>query len=373
MGVKGSKEESAQPATVERVDENFMKKYDKKGRVIEITSNENVIESRKYDDERRIIEIKKNGKVFEVKYDERGEREERERMLRERDIERNEGIELILRKIHEKDNQNQPKSFKLNANDKTLINYAIDTINKNSKDCKLKPVVDKVNNKVYYPDYEKIKHYINFIDDLQSKKLGPKYSDFPIDISYGTFFGQYGLEHDRSDEYAYIIAFLLGCKDFIGTTKCAYSSSSDFLDNVGKSYNWYQVMSIIVNYLNDKNKEEKLLYVASPDPYPDFMNHNKEVCGKKHKNDSPYHPIFSLSGNDANDEKNSHKNSHKHIIITLMATLLFIILSNMLTYGFTNSIFKITINNEGNPSEIGILLHALVFFGLFYICYSLVK
>jgi len=330
MGDKPYKESQQQTET-DAVAE-VMIPDDKGGKTIQVIENGKVVKSTTYDNKGRVIEVIENGKVVR------------------RDV------------------------YKLNANDTELINYAIDTINKHSKDCKLKIVVDKVNNKVYYPDYEKIKHYINFIDNLQSKKLGPQYSDFPIDISYGTFFGEYGLGNNRSYEYTYIIAFLLGCKDFIGATKCAYNSRSDFLDNLGNSYSWYQVMSIIVNYLNDKNKDEKKLYVASPDPYPNFMNHDKKICEKKHKNDSPYHHIFSLSANDVIDEqKNNQKNSHKHIIMTLMATLLFIILSNMLTYGFTNSIFKITINNEGNPSEIGILLHAVLFFGLFYICYNLIR
>jgi len=328
MGDEPSKESQQQTET-DAIVEHIT--YDDKGdKTIEVIEKGKVVKSTKYDNKGRVIEVIENGKVV------------------------------------------QSNVYKLNANDNESINYAIDTINKHSKDCKLKIVVDKVNNKVYYPDYEKIKHYINFIGDLQ---LGHQYSGFPIKyIPYGTFFGQYGLGNNRSYEYTYIIAFLLGCKDFIGATKCAYNSRSDFLDNLGNSYSWYQVMSIIVNYLNNKNKDEKKLYVASPDPYPNFMNHDKKVCEKKPKNDTPYHHIFSLSANDVIDEqKNSQKNSHKHIMMTLMATLLFIILSNMLTYGFTNSIFKITINNEGNPSEIGILLHAVVFFGLFYICYNLIR
>jgi hypothetical protein len=47
----------------------------------------------------------------------------------------------------------------------------------------------------------------------------------------------------------------------------------------------------------------------------------------------------------------------------LLAALLFYILSNQITYNFTNSVFG-HIANSGCPTQFGVMVHTLVFAGV---------
>jgi uncharacterized integral membrane protein len=65
------------------------------------------------------------------------------------------------------------------------------------------------------------------------------------------------------------------------------------------------------------------------------------------------------------------KHQYKCLIKACIATLLFLILSNQQTYEFTNKF--ISTLTSSCPSEVGNMIHAVVFFVLFYALMRLVK
>ena len=163
----------------------------------------------------------------------------------------------------------------------------------------------------------------------------------------GNFFGKYG--HDKMSgmyEYAYIIAFVLGCKDFIGMHKCLYNSHSGFND-----YTWYGLLQHIVTFSGFK---------PLSDPYPDFMTYPDEKVLDKNLCDEKVKLSVSVP------KEESPKVVDNHILYISIAALLFMILSNQYVYNLTNQLGGFTMGEHG-PSEIGVVVHGLVFFGLLFL------
>ena len=165
----------------------------------------------------------------------------------------------------------------------------------------------------------------------------------------GNFFGKYG--HDKMSgmyEYAYIIAFVLGCKDFIGKHKCLYNSNSGF-----DSYTWYGLLQHIVDFSGFK---------VLSDPYPDFMTYpddkvlDMKLCSKNSS--------FNTSSNFVESNVDIHKSNP--LLYAGIIALLFMILSNQYMYKLTNKLGGFTMGENG-PTEIGVLVHGLVFFVLFFL------
>jgi hypothetical protein len=196
------------------------------------------------------------------------------------------------------------------------------------------------------------------LDDLNKKdeiftnidliQLGQNPPGIKLNQIRGNFFGKYG--HDKMSgmyEYAYIIAFVLGCKDFIGMHKCLYNSHSGFND-----YTWYGLLQHIVAFSGFK---------PLSDPYPDFMTYpddkvlDMELCDKKVKLSVSEPKVESV------DERNKN-----NIFYISIAVLLFMILSNQCVYDLTNKLGGFTMGEHG-PTEIGIVVHGVVFFGLFFL------
>lgn len=147
------------------------------------------------------------------------------------------------------------------------------------------------------------------------------------------------------EESQYIIAFLAGKKDFILNNKCVYNK----IDDSGLTY--YQLMSKLVKqYINNES-------LMSSDPCPEINTDNvRKSCNQ------------SMSVENYEPRK---KHQYNYLLKACIATLLFLILSNQQTYEFTNKF--ISTLTSSCPSEVGNIIHALVFFVLFCALMRLVK
>jgi len=166
----------------------------------------------------------------------------------------------------------------------------------------------------------------------------------------GTWFGV-----DQREESTYIIAFLLGDKDFIYKNRCMYNMMSDS----GMTY--YQLL-------------KNFLPFDGTDPYPGFDKLDLDSCFNPPPS-SPCPPCpspYNQPLRNQTDKAMSKKSDYNCIFKVTIATLLFIILSNQKVYEFTNKLFP-TLLPSSCPSEIGNILHAVVFFLLFYVLLCLIK
>jgi hypothetical protein len=147
-------------------------------------------------------------------------------------------------------------------------------------------------------------------------------------------------------EAQYIIAFLAGKKDFMLKNKCVYNQIDD-----SSKLTYYQLMSNLVK--KNINNES----VMSSDPCPEI---NTDV-------------VRASCNQSMSIENYEPRKQHQYncLIKVCIATLLFLILSNQQTYEFTNKF--ISTLTSSCPSEVGNMIHALVFFILFYALMRLVK
>lgn len=164
----------------------------------------------------------------------------------------------------------------------------------------------------------------------------------------GSWFGN----ASSQKEAQYIIAFLLGKKDFMMyknkdiDNKCVYNQ---IYDDSGMTY--YQLMSKLVKqYINNES-------IMSSDPCPEI---NTDAVRKSCNQ--------SMSVENYEPRK---KHQYNYLLKACIATLLFLILSNQRTYEFTNKF--ISTLTSSCPSEVGNIIHALVFFVLFCALMRLVK
>lgn len=341
-------------------------------------------------------------------------------------------------------------ALKRHQNDHGIFKYNIDDIEMHIEG--IKRINEYSSCNIEISQLDNIRPYLEFIHALEKMDGSPLLVDFPLHSTYGTFFGPYGHKGlTYTLEYAYIIAFLLGCKDFIGAHKCVYHSPSNVTkDDDPQPLKWYEVMSAIVEFIN----KEMDINDASVNPFPEYMNYpedkvNKDVCkpisllGKKSFkcmkgfDDGQYCLKFEQEPNEeqgryktfeecqehclpeihykcegngctqttdkidqinvfgtkeecvykcmnkqtltleASDNQtynhNHNKKINKYMVLIVIAALLFVILSSKMVYFLTNSLFGITTDQNGSPSEAGILLHAIVFFGILYAVYKLIK
>jgi len=240
-------------------------------------------------------------------------------------------------------------SYRYNISD---IELHIDAINLINNLCKTSYSIDDITDK------DEIFRNIDLI------QLGENPRGIKLNHINGNFFGKYG--HDNMNgmyEYAYIIAFVLGCKDFIGMHKCLYNSQSGFND-----YKWYGLLKHIVEFSG---------YKEISDPYPDFMTYpydpknNIQVFDKKLCNDEKENKKNSKEEYKEEYKEEEYKEGYnvdskddsKSVFYIAIAGLLFIILSNKFMYKLTNKLGGFTMDENG-PTEIGIVVHGLVFFGV---------
>lgn len=166
---------------------------------------------------------------------------------------------------------------------------------------------------------------------------------------------QYQLNHQSTwfeaeplVESQYIIAFLLGAKDFIKNNKCIYNMIND-----GKTTYYQLLKNMVLDY--NKSSADKSV---NPDPCPEIdTDLVRASCNQS----------MSIENYESRTKKSSYC-----IFKVAIATLLFIILSNQKVYEFTNKLIP-TLLPSSCPSEIGNILHAVVFFLLFFVLLKLIK
>jgi hypothetical protein len=184
-----------------------------------------------------------------------------------------------------------------------------------------------------------------FIDNLESQNQA---SDL---------FGGVTINNDV-DQYAFILAFLLGNIDFIKKYKCTFNAPYTFLDgNVQTHTSQYNYMKMVVNASNSLNKTN-----LNSDP---FLNFDKfaDDCDNSEKKKTKKKTNF---GDTTNINKNVASNISNDLLLCGIASLLFMLLSNHLAYKGTNILGGLTLNKDDCPSDLGIIIHGVVFFGLFF-------
>ena len=183
-----------------------------------------------------------------------------------------------------------------------------------------------------------------FIDNLESQNQA---SDL---------FGGVSINNDV-DQYAFILAFLLGNIDFIKKYKCIFNAPYTFLDgNIQTHTSQYNYMKMVVNASNRLNKTN-----LNSDPFLNFEKfandcNNSENKTKKKSN-------FGDSSTNVNVNKNVVSND---LLLSGIASLLFMLLSNHLAYKGKNILGELTLNKNDCPTDLGIIIHGVVFFGLFF-------
>jgi hypothetical protein len=178
----------------------------------------------------------------------------------------------------------------------------------------------------------------------------------------GTWFGVEPLK-----EAIYIIAFLLGAKDFIKNNKCKYNMISD---NSGGTY--YQLLKNMVIGYNRLSGDNSI----NPDPSPEIDTDlvRASCLSPSPPSPSPTCPPCPQSEQSSRNQTSSYKapSNYNSFIRVIIASLLFIILSNQKVYEFTNELIP-TLLPSSCPSELGNIFHAFVFFLLFYVVTKLIK
>ena len=215
------------------------------------------------------------------------------------------------------------KRFQLSKND--IYNDEDKGVNSNTK-----YILDQIgiDSSVIYTD--SFRKMIGIIDEYQ------------LSSQEGNWF-----RHVSSQEEAqYIIAFLAGKKDFMLKNKCVYNQIDDT-----SNLTYYQLMSNLVKkHINNES-------LMSSDPCPEINTDAVRTSCNQAMTVENYEP--------------RKKHQYNYLLKAFIATLLFLILSNQQTYEFTNKF--ISTLTSSCPSEVGNIIHALVFFVLFCALMRLVK
>ena len=252
-------------------------------------------------------------------------------------------------------------TFRINPRDTDNIKNALKYINQFSDDCSF-TLADL--NEAHWK-------MIEVIDKIQLthppagfyEKTGINLNGAPMGNWFDTEFSQ------GVSEAAYILAFILGCKTFIGQRNCVYGSNSGFADKNG-GLTWYQMLGAISSYIGQG---------LNSNPFPDYMNYDKvdshfctvskkalqsvdscQDCLKKCKPmqethvDCPAPPATSDSDH-----------LYRRLLYVSIATLLFMILSNHRVYELTNKMFDTLDNNS--TTLLGLVVHGCIFFLLFFV------
>ena len=220
-------------------------------------------------------------------------------------------------------------NYKVDVNDSGMWQQGLKLI---SSDCNLSLSVDDLYDQ-YLPYLKRIDKYET---DLQHTLFEVEFSEHVL-------------------EYAYVLGFLLNCKEFIGNNKDAYKQ---IVDNQKTAY---ETMSELVKEVNNKNSSLKK--VVSSDPYPDYLSHGnpkpvKPICPKCKKCE----PCKQFKDSKSSDPK---FNLNKNLLVCGIIALLFIIFSNKLVYQATD--YLTSVSFDDCPTNIGILIHSLVLFCVFFL------
>jgi len=224
--------------------------------------------------------------------------------------------------------------------DEMYINMALTDIHNECPDINLQ-----------YKSFEAIPQYRAFsilIDQVQLKNTPADFKSL-IDLDTfvtGSFFNS-GF-NDMLQESKYIIAFIVGCKSWILKRKNAYLRDSGMSTDLnGNSLTNYQLMSKLAQLTNMNNPS---LPPIDINPCPELLEQSLSM---------------RLKATDIPDNKPLQKDWTMHQLLCVgVATVLFLFLSNSYLYKLTG---KITGDSNGCPSFVGNLLHACVFFGLYFV------
>lgn len=226
-------------------------------------------------------------------------------------------------------------SFKLIATD-TIKYDALNTLKEYDNKCKLPSDLDK-----YLPFWQ-------YIDNEQVTKQSGQF--FPT-------------SNDPSVEWIYIMAFVFGCKDFIKNNIDVYKKASD-----KDGQNWYERMKDLVLRFKTGAKLNKTNYEwlndLKLDPCPKFPECYE--CPKCPK--CPKCPEPKKSFKDTNQTNNCDKPNY--LLYTGIATVLFLLLSNQMVYDLLNQLFKVSLNKYDCPTQVGNIIHAILFFIMFYLVFK---
>jgi hypothetical protein len=87
---------------------------------------------------------------------------------------------------------------------------------------------------------------------------------------------------------------------------------------------------------------------------------------KNNKNNNKKTSLSEGENTDSGNEQQYKLSTNKQLLIVGIASLLFVLLSNHLAYKGTNMLGGFTLNQNDSPSDLGIVIHGVVFFGLFF-------
>ena len=231
-------------------------------------------------------------------------------------------------------------SFKFSANDGDRIKEGLQMIN------------DECGTNYNLASIRGMEAYISNVSTVQN---GGYVENLNLPSVHGTFFGNQGhrTAGDYGAEYAYILAFGLHCKDFIGKYKCIYHYNKNAF-----GMSMYSVLGKIAGVSG-----------LNPDPYPDYVDYpedkvNHLVChdplNKEKKNPK------ILKGTPPNDYTDPV--SDKMLLYyASIASMLFIIYSCEFLYKGTNMLGGFTLDEKGCPTTVGVLVHGAVVFAIFFI------
>jgi len=255
-------------------------------------------------------------------------------------------------------------TFRISPKDTDNIKNALKYINQFSTDCSF--TIGDLND-----DHWKM---INVIDKIQMahspagfyEKTGINLNGAPMGNWFDTEFSQ------GVSEAAYILAFMLGCKSFIGQRNCIYGANSGFTGKEG-GLTWYAILGAVSNYVG-----------LNGDPFPDYMNYDKvdshfchvdpnkpksvksedycADCLTKCKPITETHVVCPESKTDSD----MNNKLLRQLTYVGVAALLFMILSNHRLYELTDKVFD-TLDKDNSTTLLGLIFHGCIFFLFFFL------
>ena len=258
-------------------------------------------------------------------------------------------------------------TFRISPKDTDNIKNALKYINQFATDCSF--TIGDLND-----DHWKM---IGVIDKIQIahsptgfyEKTGINLNGAPMGNWFDTEFSQ------GVSEAAYILAFILGCKSFIGQRNCIYGANSGFAGKDG-GLTWYSMLGAVSNYVG-----------LNGDPFPDYMSYDKvdshfcrvdvnkiaPIDSKKYCVDclTKCKPVkgsnedFPACGESKTDS-DMHNKLLRQLTYVGVAVLLFMMLSNHRLYELTDKVFD-TLDKDNSTTLLGLILHGCIFFLFFFL------
>lgn len=232
-------------------------------------------------------------------------------------------------------------SFKFSANDGDRIKEGLQIIN---NECGTNY------------DLASLRNMEAYVSNVSTVQNGGYVENLHLPSVHGTFFGSQGhrTAGDYGAEYAYILAFGLPCKDFIGRYKCIYHYNKNAF-----GMSMYSVLGKIARVSG-----------LNPDPYPDYVDYpedkvNHQVCHDprdKEKKDTKI-----VKGTPPPGDYIDPVSDKMLLYYAAIAAMLFVIYSSDFFYKGTNMLGGFTLDEKGFPTAVGILVHGAIIFAIFFI------